>query len=93
MDDRTADNHPFNAMVAAFVFRVFQANGLLRRPEIAEAIRNASDRIPRRLIGDQRVASLLVLRAMIDNPHAQPQPPSGHARKTDHRSRAVGARA
>lgn len=50
---------------------MLQSRGALRRAHVAEAIRRASDQIPRRLIGDPRVATLCALRAMLDDPQAR----------------------
>ena len=72
MADRTRTaNYPGNALVAAFVFRILDSRGALRRAHVADAIRRASDQIPRRLIGDPRVATLCALRALLDDPQAR----------------------
>ena len=64
------EGFPANAMIASFVLDVLEQRGVLRRSGLVETIRNMSDRIPQHLIGDQRVASLEALRALLDDPHA-----------------------
>ncbi len=67
---KRCEGFPANAMVAYFVFDVLEQRGVLRRTGLAETIRNISDKIPQHLIGDQRVASLSALRALLDDPNA-----------------------
>ncbi len=64
------EGFPANAMVASFVLDVLERRGVLRHSGLVETIRNISDRVPQHLIGDQRVASLEALRALLDDPHA-----------------------
>lgn len=68
-EDR-GEGFPANAMVASFVLDVLERRGVLRHSGLVETIRNISDRIPQHLIGDQRVASLAALRALLDDPRA-----------------------
>jgi hypothetical protein len=64
------EGFPANAMIASFVLDVLEQRGVLHRSGFVETIRNISDRIPPHLVGDQRVASLTALRALLDDPHA-----------------------
>ncbi len=70
-DKDPAGEYPGHALAAAFVFRMLESRGAFRRPHVAEAIRKASDHIPRRLIDDPRVATLSALRTMLDHPEAR----------------------
>jgi len=71
MDSRSrCEGFPANAMIASFVFDVLQERGVLRRSNIAEAIRDVSDKVPPHLIGEQRIASLSALRSLMDDPNA-----------------------
>ncbi len=64
------EGFPANAMIASYVLNVLEQRGVLRRTGLVETIRNISDKIPQHLIGDQRVASLSALRALLDDPNA-----------------------
>ena len=60
--------YPANAMIATFVLNALKSRGVLRRTNITQTICNLSDTVPERLIGDQRVASLCALRALLEDP-------------------------
>ena len=64
------EGFPANAMIASFVLDVLERRGVLRHGSLVDTIRNMSDRIPQHLVGDQRVASLEALRALLDDPQA-----------------------
>ena len=68
--ENRGEGFPANAMIASFVLDVLERRGVLRRSGLVETIRNISDRIPPHLVGDQRVASLAALRALVDDPNA-----------------------
>ena len=68
--ENRGEGFPANAMIASFVLDVLERRGVLRRSGFVETIRNISDRIPLHLVGDQRVASLAALRALLDDPEA-----------------------
>ena len=64
------EGFPANAMIASYVLDVLEQRGVLRRAGLVERIRNISDKIPQHLVGDQRVAALSALRALLDDPNA-----------------------
>lgn len=68
---------PVNAMIATFVLNALESRGVLRRTNLTQTIRKLSDTVPERLIGDQRVASLCALRALLDDPDSRRDFPFG----------------
>jgi hypothetical protein len=64
------EGYPANALIAAFVFDILKEHGVLRRSNFVENLRAASERIPHHLVGEQRVASLTALKAIVDDPSA-----------------------
>jgi hypothetical protein len=65
------------AMTAAFVLYILEKKGLLNKAEVDEAIREAAEMVPDEHAGAPRLAPLVSLRVLLDDPamrHTTPFP-------------------
>jgi hypothetical protein len=60
--------HVSGAMLAALLLSLLEKKGLLDHDEVAEAIREAADGIPRQLAAEPRFGALTALRIFLDDP-------------------------
>ena len=60
--------HMGTAIAAAFVLHILEKKGLLNKAEVDEAIREAAEMVPDQHAGAPRLAPLVSLRVLLDDP-------------------------